>query len=199
MPLALIIRCLKGCKLKWLNLTSRLILSICQYRRNWKVDVLILRCAFSKALQLPPSPSGSSQPSSSLSPAPVSTPQTSSSGSCWPPPASSTHWPPLTKPVRIKQWWMQQKTIICPACEQLGWKLRLQFWSASSCFVSYYYSHNQRFNQCSVLPHRALGTNLCWALYLCHPLLQQKQVKVSEHFARRERPLQCVVVPLNHR
>lgn len=44
-----------------------------------------------------------------------------------------------------------------------------------------------------------LSTNLRRALYLCHPLLEQKQVEVSEHFAGGERPLQCVVVPLDHR
>lgn len=91
--------------------------------------------------------------------------------------------------------------VICPAASECAESYVYNYDQKPPFFLSYYYNQScsQRSGPPCLFVYSALETNLHRALYLRHPLLEQKQVEVSKHFARGQRPLQCVVVPLNHR
>lgn len=125
-------------------------------RHTWnafvqKATVLILRCVFSATPQHHRSLSGNSEPSSALSPALVSIPQTSSSGSCWPLPASSTPQPPLTKPGRTKRrWgkWSKCNHVICLAASKWAETRHINNHDQHLLFLSSY-QRNQSHSHCS--------------------------------------------------
>lgn len=173
-----------------------------------RVIELILQYVSSVSRQRPRSLSGSSELSSALSPDLVLTPQTSSSGSCWPPPAFSTPQPPSAKPGRKDNYYsainwnsmmcrISSKWIISHMSET---HLQRCLLSVLTAVLSHYFQQWHGYcNLCGGTCTCIYNANLCRTLYFRHSLLQQGQVEVPEHLTRGERPLQGVEVPLNHR